>query len=59
MNNTLVQNKEDLWNRIFDLCAIIENAPGIFGRVRNSMMWRIDSFDEVEHLVQENVIVYF
>lgn len=39
---TPVQNIEDLRNRIFESCSIIKQTPGIFERVRQSMLRRID-----------------
>lgn len=44
---TPVQNEEDLRNRIQESCEIIRNTPGIFERVRQSMIRRINACIEV------------
>lgn len=44
---TPVQNEQDLRNRIFESCAIINQTPGIFERVRQSMLRRINACAEV------------
>ena len=45
---TPIQSEEDLRNRIINSCDIIKNTPGIFRRVRNSMMRRLDGCIEAE-----------
>lgn len=44
---TPVQNVEDLKNRIQESCDTIRNTPGIFERVRGSMIRRLNSCIEV------------
>jgi hypothetical protein len=38
-----VDNEEALHHRIVDACQTIRNYPGIFGRMRRSMMRRVEA----------------
>lgn len=40
---TPIQNEQELRNRIIDSCRTIQNTPGIFQRVRESMRRRLDA----------------